>query len=190
MDKILNDIALHESEGEPQGLRDYPIDGEISAKQLRQLVELGVEVSITEESGRLVLGIGTVEGASMGFDESTHNRMISSRVSVHTHPDEDDVVFDSPSFNDIVAALERGAERTPIFIVHSKGITVCKPAPTTAEEPQQPYVIEAGKALPHASEVAREQRAYAERVGAIALQVSWDDTEEINDILRMINMRT
>ena len=190
MDKILNDIALHESEGGPQGLRDYPIDGEISAKQLRQLVELGVEVSITEETGRLVLGVGSEEGAYHGADDLTHNRILFSRVSVHTHPEEDGVVFDSPSFNDIVASLERGAERTPIFIVHSKGITVCKPAPAAAEEPQQPYVIEAGKALPRTSEVAREQRAYAERVDAIAFQVSWDDTEEIAGILRMINMRT
>ncbi|MEY4747058.1 MAG: hypothetical protein RLZZ416_107 [Candidatus Parcubacteria bacterium] len=186
MDEVLRDLAHVESSGEQQTLRDYPIEGEVTAEQLRQLAELDVEIAITEERGRLVLSI-TEEGG-IG-DDQAHERMIHSRVSVHTHPEESGVIFDAPSYSDIISALERRGEPSPMFIVHPKGITVCKPAPEAVQE-QRPYVMRAGSGKQDAAEAAKEQREYADRVGAIASEALWTETEEIEEILRIINMRS
>ena len=192
MDTILRDVAKHEGSDEilQERPRDYVVSGDITPAHLKQLVELGVEASISDlDDGRRVLGIGTEEGPYHIIDELTHERLLKSRLSFHTHPDKNDVVFDAPSESDLFVTAERG-DLPPIVVAHSRGMLLCIVDEHAIEElsKRTPRPVESSPEDNNSDalrEYVAQQRDFASKIGATVFEASWDDPIRIAEIMRL-----
>src|SRR3989344_4484728 len=70
----------------PESPRDYIVNGVVSADDLRTLVDLPYEISITESAHKLVLTTGYYGRPYDRKDRETKKRHLNSGLSFHTYP--------------------------------------------------------------------------------------------------------
>ncbi len=189
---------------------EFEISDEISADDIKKLLELPYEVSLTERNGKVILATGTAD--STGLEKEYINRSHYSRLSFHTHPTAGEgQVVNTPSFSDIYNT-DFASKNTSMVLASHKGIMVyIKPISSKVSDEFLPdardvmykyctsHLYKDGENNEHEidlfgfrktgfnwSDVPREdqikyERQFAEDTGMIVEEASWDDYSPEND---------
>ncbi len=212
MDDILAELAATDFRG--RNFAEYQIQRPVQADHVKAALHLPFEIAITELDNELILTTHSSEVRSTGSDYI--NRQLNSRLSFHTHNDRrDGIIVDTPSFQDIVVATAT-SNRTKQLVAHATGITYfghMTKHPVTGEDlsrlqksvgeifnEYQRYIGAVlhrnwvTKARPFITEkyslAERTQLAkdFIKKSGMLIAEAAWEDVENINKFMRIINL--
>lgn len=188
----------------PESPRDYVIHGSVSADNLRALDGLPYEVNITQSDQQLVLTTGDEWGAFNRNDRSTRQRDLTSRISFHTHPFAENtrmgVIFDAPSFGDLMMTIPRKrANLSPSIIAYRLGLTVYEFRAARSEDegyeliekfktaerlPKQPDL----RSLEYLQLLAKCHRKFALQTGSIVAEADWEEKNKVDEIMKLFRI--
>lgn len=197
-------------------MHEFVIEGTLTQDSILALINIGYEVGFTEMNGKVIIttlnGVDKFGKTSHEYDEYI-DRSLTSRLNAHTHNKrEDGLIFDGISFPDIIVSFDV-SESTSLLVFHQKGIIrYQKPKrnPVTQEsitngrdigQAIKDFSIQIGARfvffpdyLPYLTEVTtpyerlKLARNFAIKSGMILKDVKWDDTDEVNDLLSILNL--
>ena len=180
--------------------QSYRIEGDIDPAQLRPLVSLPFETTITEHQRHFILHTGTEDYMHSNPDPNINDREITSQLWFHAHGTKLGVVFDAPSLFDLRTATMRSKNprlSNPI-IAHKDGLIVF----SVRQQQFDATIKEIGQWLEAHSALSDEEsgptehslrlesemgRELAEKMGAIIFETTWEKKAGIERIGRTFN---
>lgn len=205
--KIESGTTLEEISKFPELERD-PKEKPLYTDDLFELLRLPVEIGLSEENEKLILSIGDEKSIP---NEAFIKRSNDNKLCFHSHtPSEYENTESSISAGDIWRVNFRDGKTS--ILMHTDGFILYGDAtrdPETGERLEQfpdnsellekflnnrGYTIIEDNNHKGFSELKREDQIrfsneFAERSGMIKERISWDDTEGVNRLLDIINLR-
>ena len=191
MDKIIADLKFYAGTT-PETPQTYAIRGPITAEDIRALVNLPFEVSITEQNRRLVLSPGQRSTSHHKADTDTSDRHQFSRLSFHTHRRVPGERLSTPSLSDLYQSLFRAeAGGLANMLADQNGLIMFSFDREQLNNEENRDLLEqlidakSDGELTDAELAYHQllQRKFAERTGAIVMQASWEDHDKIEQIM-------
>lgn len=189
---------------------EVEIDGEIKAEDVKNLLQLPYEISMTEHNGKVLLSTGTEKEALI--EHQAMERRYQSKLNLHTHIGEKDGRFlNAPSFSDVYIS-DFASEQTPLLLVTNAGILHYK-KPTILEGKEvdkeardimlfycqkkgvdvfgfddNNFYLKQWRNLTYEEKI-KLQREFLEDTGMIVKEAKWEDTEGIKELMDIINLK-
>lgn len=188
-------------------INKHPID----AVEIRNLLSFNYEFGLTEKNGQIVLTTGRKNGT--GSNPDFINRRNRSGLSLHTHPIHTDgtVSVTTPSFNDVYVS-DFADKTTPLVLAHADGLMIYRkpiwdpientPFHGDTRDMLLLYTVAQGidifgfnkqmRSVWELSDVEQVamQRKFVEDTRMIVAEASWNDTEGVQHIMDVINLRS
>ncbi len=193
--------------------REYIIDGDLSKYDLQTLLNLPIEVAITEHRGLFIL-TPNPDTPKIFQNDAYLERQNNSKLFLHTHYKTPGLTVNTPSFADILMSLGV-SENTLMAIAHTDGITQfghIKINPLTGEPVKSnkagsvisEYADSIGITFSRRYETAEKPfirdkytsdertqlaRDFAQKSGMIIAEANYSDAPNIEHIIKVINSR-
>jgi hypothetical protein len=118
--KTIAEAITFLSEAQNKDDVEFILPGDVTTAELQALLDLRIEVAITEAEGSFIL-TSNPDSRRIFRNEGYIKRQRCSRLFLHTHHNHSKILVDTPSFADILLSPEISQD-TLMFIAHSKGL--------------------------------------------------------------------
>lgn len=196
IEKVLADLVTRAADIKnfPQ---EYVVEGDIRATDLRPLVGLPFETTITVLGRKFVLSTGAEDHMYGNPDRKTNARETGSPLWFHAHQVRKGVVFNAPSLYDLRTAVLRSTNprlSNPI-IAHRDGLQVfaVRQGQLEIALADMGQWLEAHRALRDEPEGPTEasleleaamSRELAEKVSAVTFETTWENKAGVERVMR------